>query len=68
MNVFLDDAVWSGLAMVEMSERSVVVRIAAIVTPLPFVSLLAVQLDIFLNYTVWAGLTVVEMSEWTVVV
>ena len=54
--------------MIKVGERSIVVTIAGVVSPLWFVLLLFIQLHVFLNHAVWRCFSVVEVSEWTIVV
>ncbi len=54
--------------MVEMGERSVVVRVTGVLSPFWLISQLLSNLHVFLNNTVWASFSMVEVSEWTIVV
>ena len=56
--------------MVEMGERSIVVGVARVVAPFPFVPLtfLIVKLYIFLNDGIWGSFSVIKVSEGPVVV
>ena len=65
------NVVWAGFSIVEVGERSVVVRVSRVVSPSWFVVDLGVELNIESIVTVHvvrAGFAVVEVSEWTVVV
>ena len=67
-SILLNNTVWACFTMVEMSERSIVVWISTVVSPIWFVSFLWIKLNILLNNWVWGSLSVIEMGEWTIVV
>ena len=68
LDILLQHRVRAGLAVIEMGEWTIIVRVSAIVSPFPLVALLVLELDIFLGHGVGRSFSVVEVSGGSVVV